>query len=113
MPLIPCPACACHVREAACSCPHCGATLKVCQRGYVKTAAAALMGFAAMSAGCVGQPKYGMPDTAIDSVVEDADGDGFTVAAGDCDDDNADVHPDAEETAGDGVDSNCDGSDDT
>ena len=41
------------------------------------------------------------------------DGDGYTPEDGDCDDDNADVNPGAEETPGDGVDSNCDGEDDT
>ncbi len=42
---------------------------------------------------------------------EDADNDGYSPCDGDCDDDNDDVHPDAEETPGDGVDSNCDGDD--
>ncbi len=42
---------------------------------------------------------------------EDADNDGFSPCDGDCDDDDDDVHPDAVETPGDGVDSNCDGSD--
>ncbi len=41
----------------------------------------------------------------------DGDGDGYTPCDGDCDDDDDDVHPDALETPGDGVDSNCDGSD--
>ena len=43
----------------------------------------------------------------------DDDGDGFSPADGDCDDDNADVNPDAEEIPGDDVDSNCNGEDDT
>ena len=42
---------------------------------------------------------------------EDADGDGY--ADDDCDDANSDRHPNATETPGDGVDSNCDGNDDT
>ena len=49
---------------------------------------------------------YGVPFT-------DNDNDGWAQEDGDCDDDNADVNPDAEETPGDGVDSNCDGEDDT
>jgi hypothetical protein len=55
---------------------------------------------------------YGAGDTA-DTGDVDADGDGYTVADGDCDDTNADIHPGATETPGDGVDSNCDGNDDT
>lgn len=43
----------------------------------------------------------------------DYDGDGYTSAEGDCDDSDAAVHPGADETPGDGVDSNCDESDDT
>ena len=52
---------------------------------------------------------YGVPDTGS----WDNDGDGYTPEDGDCDDNNPDVNPGAEETPGDGVDSNCDGEDDT
>ena len=41
----------------------------------------------------------------------DDDGDGWTECGGDCDDTALDVHPFAEETAGDGIDSDCDGAD--
>jgi hypothetical protein len=51
-----------------------------------------------------------VPDTGL---YEDADEDGWTRADGDCNDDDATIHPDAIETAGDSVDSNCDGADDT
>ncbi len=40
----------------------------------------------------------------------DSDSDGYTVAT-DCDDDDASVHPDAEEIADDGIDQDCDGAD--
>jgi hypothetical protein len=44
-----------------------------------------------------------MPDS-------DLDGDGYLAwADGDCDDDNADVHPGADENCDDGIDNNCDG----
>ena len=42
---------------------------------------------------------------------EDADGDGFSEADGDCDDTNADVFPGAEDIPNDGVDQDCDGAD--
>jgi hypothetical protein len=42
----------------------------------------------------------------------DQDGDGFTADI-DCDDTNSAINPGAVETAGDGIDSNCNGSDDT
>ncbi len=41
----------------------------------------------------------------------DDDGDGWSECDGDCDDTTLLVHPEAEETAGDGIDSNCDGED--
>ncbi len=39
----------------------------------------------------------------------DADGDGYTTAAGDCDDDNSRVHPGASDSTCDDVDNNCNG----
>ncbi len=44
--------------------------------------------------------------------VPDADGDGYTIAAGDCDDADPAVNPGAAEVWYDGVDSDCDGGDD-
>ncbi len=51
------------------------------------------------------------------SIGEDMDGDGFYTKnennLRDCNDTDADIHPDATEIVGDSTDSNCDGSDDT
>jgi hypothetical protein len=47
-------------------------------------------------------------DTDTDAVGDDADHDGITVADGDCDDTNPDVHPGAAEVCSDGVDDDCD-----
>jgi hypothetical protein len=84
-----------------------------------RTAAAVLMGLALTTSGCFrdqalyGAVRPGREPVADTAGGEDADGDGFTAGDGDCDDDDADVNPDAGEIPGDGVDSNCDGEDDT
>ena len=67
--------------------------------------------------GILVEPKEPAPfDTQIGDRVDD-DGDGHMNAddsgSADCDDSNPDIHPGATETPGDGVDSNCDGEDDT
>jgi len=46
-----------------------------------------------------------------DSDSKDNDGDGYTVAQGDCDDNNTNLYPGANDVCGDGVDQDCDGSD--
>jgi len=48
---------------------------------------------------------YGVPNV-------DNDGDGYEMDV-DCNDDDPDIHPDAEEIPGDGIDSNCNNDDDT
>jgi hypothetical protein len=97
-------------------CPNCG-ELNPSHSGKIqRTAGAALLGLALTAAvpGCDGpdsvtddmpQPEYGI-------AFIDNDNDGWEEGE-DCDDNNEDIHPEAEETPGDGVDSNCDGNDDT
>ena len=48
---------------------------------------------------------------AVPDLTDDADGDGFSEAAGDCDDTRAAVFPGATEVCDDGVDDDCDGVD--
>jgi hypothetical protein len=45
----------------------------------------------------------------VDTAIVDNDGDGFTEAWGDCDDEDARIHPNAEEICWDGTDNNCNG----
>jgi hypothetical protein len=116
-----CPECGCHGRSEERACPHCGAALST-GSALPRTAAATLMGLALV--GCIDMSKpqalYGAVrvdtgdsgDATTDTAV-DADGDGFSEDDGDCDDGDEDVNPDADETPGDGIDSNCDGDDDT
>ena len=53
---------------------------------------------------------WGVDDIVLSELgLDDADGDGFTEADGDCDDTDASTNPSATETYYDGVDSNCDG----
>lgn len=62
------------------------------------------------------EPSPRRPELLIDDIDReervtnvDRDGDGYTVAQGDCDDLNYDVHPGAREICGDGIDNNCNG----
>ena len=111
--LVACPHCAAHLFAHAPQCPNCGAK----QESSVKTVrrstlGALLMGLAV--AGCDGMDDSGDGSVALYGVaITDNDNDGWGVNDGDCDDENADINPDAEETPGDGVDSNCDGDDNT
>ena len=63
-----------------------------------------------MSGGDLGTP--GMPNDECPGLT-DVDGDGYTLAGGDCDDSDASVHPGATEVWGDWIDNDCDGSSDT
>lgn len=106
--LLPCPRCASPVQRNALGCPFCGAAIT---QQEVRPAAFLMLGLTVSACGYIAQPKYGAAVTDTDWF--DEDGDGFSEEDGDCDDSNPDIHPEAEETPGDGVDSNCDGEDDT
>ena len=109
--LIPCPSCSKHVVSEDKVCPHCGASTKCETHTSIKTITAILMGLSVVA--CDGGPTS---ETAVQALygvaIVDNDGDGYYDDQ-DCNDDDASIHPGAEETAGDGVDSNCDGEDDT
>lgn len=107
--MIPCASCGSHHRRVDNACPHCGARVVAPSATRVSAAAALLaLGLTACPSNDIGdepQALYGV-------VVTDGDGDGHGADV-DCNDDDASIHPDAEETPGDGVDSNCNGNDDT
>ena len=57
--------------------------------------------------GCGRTTTYSyIPDSGLSAV--DADGDGYTPLDGDCDDENPEIHPDADELC-DGINNDCDG----
>lgn len=103
MAMVSCVACG-ELTRNGCSCDHCGTTLKTC--GTAQSALLAVLGL--VLTGCPPAPvqaDYGVALT-------DADNDGYYSEEDDCDDGDASIHPGATETAGDGVDSDCDGEDD-
>lgn len=109
--LLRCPCCGTHVTAEGHDCPACGNSHA---KAVVTTAAAAMLGLALT--GCIktnGQSDYGIAESRFESQVDqDLDGDGF-LDPDDCNDEDPDINPAAPETPGDGIDSNCDGSDDT
>ncbi len=106
-----CPSCGELVREGGCLCPHCGGS--VCSRALPP--GAVLLGLILNACSTTKAiPPYGLPDSfdTNGGANIDTDGDGYDARL-DCNDNDAAVHPEADEVAGDGVDSNCDGEDDT
>lgn len=106
--LTPCLRCAAPIQPNALGCAHCGAADTSAE---IRPAAMLLLGLTASGCVGVGQPDYGVAETGY--AWTDDDGDGFSVDDGDCDDSDPLINPEAKETPGDGVDSNCDGEDDT
>lgn len=117
--LVPCVGCSELVYEGTCVCPHCGEKHACTRRAL--SPQAAMLGLSLMAPGCFLNNTHSDYTGAAtggggwDSGTEytDDDGDGYSEDQGDCDDADALRYPGAEETPGDGVDSNCDGEDDT
>jgi hypothetical protein len=104
MKLVACDSCGAMRVEGSRTCPHCDGSPATVHRAAA--VAALMLGLVGSGCGGQGQAIYG-------AALIDADGDGYFDGDDDCDDGDPDVNPDAEETPGDGIDSNCDGEDDT
>lgn len=96
MELVPCDVCGRHVRPGAASCPFCRARGGRARALHVVGGALTTLVLAA----CYGSPLVERPDF-------DGDNDGIP-STWDCDDQDPDVHPEADEVCGDGIDNDCD-----
>ena len=94
------------------ACPQCSGPLQP-DRAVGRHGLAALLGLTVLAA-CGDKDDTGNYAIALYGAeyTEDADGDGYE-PPDDCDDSDASINPGAEETPDDGVDSNCNGDDDT
>lgn len=110
--LVPCSACETLVFAGTCVCPHCGVK-KACRGTGALGKAALAVGLVAALTACEGGEDVETGVQALYGVaLVDNDGDGYDQGE-DCNDDDDTIYPGATETAGDSVDSNCDGEDDT
>ncbi len=108
-----CPNCRAVYKTTETSCPHCNNTKP--QRPLIPTAVLLGLGSIGLMSGCKQEPIEALYGVAWDSgeLDIDEDGDGFSIQDGDCNDNDATIHPQAEETPDDDVDQNCDGEDNT
>jgi hypothetical protein len=101
-----CSGCGRHLLESSNLCPFCGSSRKAL--GSLRNKLGVLAS-AAVLAACYGAPpgdlKYDTSDT---GGIMDADADGWILGE-DCDDQDAEVNPEAAEVCDDGVDNDCDG----
>lgn len=67
---------------------------------------AMVLGITLVLSGCTGDAPYN--PTKDNTVINDKDGDGFSSADGDCDDEDDTVYPGANDVVGDAIDQNCD-----
>ena len=110
--LVLCTACSTPKSSAEACCPTCCTAKRAARTSLPQVLGVLGLGLTVSACGDQDiQPEYGV--AIDDTAYEDTDNDGFSPLEGDCDDTDAAINPEATETPGDGVDSNCNGEDDT